>query len=160
MKAFHFSLQAVRTLRQRQEQTALEQYALSLRARQQATENWQCAQRECQLAWRYRQNLLTSGAMAVHIAQSQAHVAVMEARCQECETALHVAQEVAAKYWRHLIEARRKREAVDRFHDRQHGLYEKACAREEQKMLDEVGVRRGMAGYIMRETRENVGNEL
>lgn len=160
MKAFRFSLQAVHTLRQRQEQAALELYAQALRARQQAADNWKKAQQECQLAWRHRQNLLSSGSMAVHIAQSQAHVVVMETRCRECETALHVAQEVAAKHWRLLLEARRKREAVDRFRDRQRGLYEKACGREEQKMLDELGVRRSMAGYVMKETREDIGNEL
>ena len=46
MKAFRFTLEAVRTLRQRQEQEAQEQYAQALLARQQALNRLDAVQRE------------------------------------------------------------------------------------------------------------------
>jgi len=46
MKSFRFTLEAVRTLRQRQEQAAMEQYAQALLARQQAVAKLEALQHE------------------------------------------------------------------------------------------------------------------
>jgi hypothetical protein len=46
MKPFHFSLEAVRVLRQRQEKAALEQYASALNAQRQAEERQEAVQKE------------------------------------------------------------------------------------------------------------------
>jgi flagellar protein FliJ len=141
MKAFRFSLQALKTLRQQQENVALEQYAAAMRARQQAEDRLLLAQQEQQQAWAQWQNQLNTGCPAGELVASQDYARLLEIRRQECQAALHTAQESLRLAWERLLLARQKREAVDKFYARQRERYARECQRQEQKALDEMAHR-------------------
>jgi len=138
MKTFHFSLHALKTLRQRQEQVALQAYAKALSARQQAATDLQAARQNLQEHWAQWQSQVRAGCAALELAQSQAYCRVLEERCHDCEAALRAAEEVTRQYWQSLLHARQKREAVDKFYAQQRRRYQRECQREEQKTVDEL----------------------
>jgi len=142
MKKFRFTLEAVRTLRQRQEQVALEQYAGALRARQKALDALRDAERECTAAWTLRSERTASGAPAAHVAQVQEYCAAVESLKKQCNEAVATAQRVMDHMLENLCRARRAREAVDRFYEWQRERYDRELQREEQKKLDDLAQRR------------------
>ena len=142
MKPFHFSLEALRVLRQRQEQTALEQYASALSQQRQAEERQQAVQKELEAAWQQRQNQMAAGAPAGMVLQLQNYGVFLEARLEEHAAAVKTAADAVARRWEILLQARQQREIVDNYHAKQRKLYEQDCLREEQKELDEFATRR------------------
>ena len=151
MKRFRFSLQSVLTLRQRREQTALEDYGRAISARQQAVEALRVARVEWETVCRVRTTLLASNAVAGDLAQAQAYCRAMEETVARCELEVLRAQREVEQCWQKLLEARRAREVVDKYGQRQRESYDRALQREEQKALDEMAQRRlgnGAAGLL------------
>ncbi len=146
MKAFHFSLQALKTLRQRREQMALQAYAKALTARQEAAQQLETARQALQEHWARWQSQLQAGCAAVDLVQSQTYCRVLEQRCRDCDASLQAAEDQARQRWHSLLRARQKREAVDKFHSQQRRRYERECQREEQKRIDELAHRQINAG--------------
>jgi flagellar export protein FliJ len=142
MKPFHFSLEALRVLRQRQEQAALEQYAVALNRQRQAEERQQAVQLELEAAWQQRQNQMAAGAPAGMVLQLQNYGVFLEARLEEHAEAVKKASDEAVRRWETLLQARQQREIVDKYHDKQRKQHELDCLREEQKELDEFSTRR------------------
>jgi flagellar export protein FliJ len=142
MKKFRFTLEAVRTLRQRQEQTALEQYAGALRARQKALDALRDTERECEAAWMLRRERTASGAPAAHVAQVQDYCTALESLKKQCAEAVVMAQRVMDHMLENLCRARRAREAVDQFYEWQRERYDREWQREEQKKMDDLAQRR------------------
>jgi flagellar export protein FliJ len=142
MKPFHFSLEAVRVLRQRQEKAALEQYASALNAQRQAEERQEAVQKELEAAWLQRQNQMAAGSPAGMVLQLQNYGVFLETRLAEHAAAVKAAAEVTAKRWAALLQARQQREIVDKYHEKQRKRHEQNCQREEQKELDEFAIRR------------------
>jgi flagellar export protein FliJ len=138
MKKFRFSLQAVLTVRQRQEQTALEHFSKAVAARQLATDRLSEAKRECQAAWALSRERTAAGAPAVHLAQLHDYCHDLEKLQKECERVVAAAQVVVDQKWEKLVTARQAREAVDKFLERQRERYDRELQREEQKMFDDV----------------------
>ncbi|GEM_PF-327301 len=151
MKPFRFTLQALRIVRQRQEQVALEHYAAALQARQEAAQRLRRVERQRDMAWSHRQNLPHAKIPAASFAHNHAYCREIESICRDCETALGVAQDVLHQKWLRLIETRKQREAVDKYYDRQRRDFERLSAREEQKLLDELGNRPGLLGEVRQE---------
>jgi flagellar export protein FliJ len=141
MKAFHFSLQALKTLRQRQEQIALQSYAQALQLRQQAASDLSAARQELQAHWARWQSQIRAGCPALELVQSQAYCRVLEGRGRDCEAALRAAEEVTRQRWQSLLHARQQREAVDKFYAHQRRRHQRALEREEQKTIDELAHR-------------------
>ena len=142
MKKFRFTLQALRTLRQREEQLALEQYALAIAARRLAADRLNTAQQHCEAGWQARRQRLASGISAGDLAHMQAHCLTLEELKKECDAALQQTQLIVDEKWEKLIAARQAREAVDKYFARQRLRYDRAWQREEQKTLDDIGQRR------------------
>jgi flagellar export protein FliJ len=142
MKPFHFTLEALRILRKRQEHAALEQYSSALHRQRQAEERQQAVQTELQAAWLQRQNQMAAGAPAGMVLQLQNYGVFLEARLEECTGAVKTAIEAVARRWEVLLNARQQREIVDKYHEKQRKRHEQACLREEQKELDEFSTRR------------------
>ena len=146
MKKFRFSLQAVLTLRQRQEQMALECFARAAAARQQAMERLNEAQRACREAWELSRLRGASGVSVVHLAQLHDYCLNMEEFQKECECAVAAAQVEVDRKWEKLVTAQQAREAVDKFLERQRERYDRELQREEQKMFDDVSHQQAFAG--------------
>jgi flagellar export protein FliJ len=143
MKGFHFTLEAVRTLRQRQEQKALEQYAKSLLARQQALDKLDAVQRELNAGFAELRAQMAKGCAATEIAQAQEYHRQLARRRDECTMALGAAERRVNAAMQAMLTARQQREIVDKFFDKQKAGHEREQLRNEQKMLDDLAGRRG-----------------
>lgn len=149
MKPFHFSLHAVRTLRLRQEQFALEAFGRAVQSRQEALEKQHACERELQTAWHSLEQLQLGGATAVEINQMREHCQVQQQRLKRCMDLSVVAQETAGQAWEALNDARQQLEVVDKFYLRRREEYERELRGEEQKQLDEMAGRRWMNDPVM-----------
>jgi flagellar export protein FliJ len=148
MRPFTFSLQAVQTLRQRQEQLALEAFGECVRVRQAALEQQQLAERQLSVGLDQLTILQSGGAPLYHLNQLRGHCQLLEQRLEGCRTASSKAQESANKAWEALQDARRELELVDKLYLRRRDDYERELRSEEQKQLDEMSGRRSLFGTI------------
>jgi len=143
MKSFRFTLEAVRTLRQRQEQTTLELYAQALLARQQAIAKLENAQRELNASTQELRERLAAGCTAAQAAQAHEYQRSLVRRRDECTAALGATERRVNAAMQAMIAARRQREIVDKYFDKQKLGHLRGLARNEQKMLDDLAGRRG-----------------
>lgn len=148
MKPFSFSLQAVRTLRQRQEQQAVAAFAQAVRARQAALDQQSLAERQLSAALDQMRALQQAGAAVFHLKQTRAHCQTLECQLGVCRAALAQAQETANRVWDDLQEARRQLELVDKLYAHRREDYERELRTEEQKLLDEMSGRRWLLGNV------------
>ena len=153
MKKFRFSLEAVRTLRLRNEQEALQHYASALRARQSALAALSDAQHECEAAWELRRVRTLEGAPAAHLAQVQDYCEAVEALKKQCEDALAAAMRVVEQKLEQLHKDRQAREVVDRLCDRQRERHERELQRETQKRTDDLAQRSSSRFVLAGSTR-------
>lgn len=142
MKRFRFTLQALLTVRQRQEQTALESYAAALADRQRALDRLRDAQRQCEEAWGLSRQRITAGAPAAHLAQLEEFCEAVEDLRRFCLAAVEETQRVVDARLQKLLAARQAREAVDKFREHQRERYDRELTRAEQKTLDELAQHR------------------
>jgi flagellar export protein FliJ len=145
MKKFRFSLQAVFTVLQQREQAALEVYARALTERQRAADKLSEAQRQCEQAWDFSRQRVLAGVYAAELTQA-GQLCVLAKDLQERRAgALLCAQQVVDGALETLLEARRSREAVDKFRARQQERYNREAQREEQKVIDDLAQHAGVA---------------
>jgi flagellar export protein FliJ len=143
MKAFHFTLEAVGTLRQLQEQKAMDQYARSLIVRRQTEEALQAVELELSACWQEWRGKLAGGFTAAEAAKAQAYHRSLVQRRAECALAVETAEHRANAALQGMILARQQREIVDKCFDKQKVRHQRNEARGEQKFLDDLAGRRG-----------------
>lgn len=146
MKRFRFSLQAVRVLREREERSAREYFAHTVRARQNASTALETSERELDAGRRELLALQTNGANIAAIRAALAHCGEREQQLLQRRNTLALAEKQAADAWDKLLDARRQLDVVDKFHDRRREEHDRELRREEQKQLDE------MSGRALRES--------
>jgi flagellar export protein FliJ len=142
MKSFRFTLEAVRTLRRRQEQIALEQYAQTLLARQQASDRLQAVERELNAGWREMRELLARGCSAARTSQTHDYHRSLDERRKECARVLGSAELRVNAAFQAVLSARQQREIVDKCFEKQKATHQRGRLMEEQKLLDELSGRR------------------
>ncbi len=142
MKAFRFTLEAVRILRQRQEHDALENYARSLLARRQALDLLEAIHQHISLDFARMRQLLAGGCAAAQAAQAQSYHRSLEKKRQDGLAALAQAERRVNAACQAMLATRRQREMVDAFREKQHAIHQRLESREEQKILDEFAIRR------------------
>lgn len=138
MKKFRFTLPALKTLRERNEQEALEAYAKAVRQQTLAETELTQAKASLDALCQERQNVLNQGISAIETVQFHTYSLRLQGLCREKESALAKAQQGVKRQWQLLLVARQKREVVDKFLQRQKARYQFELNREEQKMLDEL----------------------
>ena len=67
---------------------------------------------------------------------------MLEARQKDGSTALDAARRLMNAAWREMMLATRDRQVLDSYHDKCRRSYDRDAQREEQKRLDELGIRR------------------
>jgi flagellar export protein FliJ len=158
MKPFHFSLQAVRTLRQRQEQMALERFTAAVRNRDKAVNQLNFLTQQLHAGWSELKVLLPKGATALQIAQIQAYCDSVTARKKECEIYVNAAHRAVDVAWQNLVAAKQQLEVVVKYYENERRRYGRELDREEQKTLDDMANRRTTkepTGMVSVETRRN-----
>jgi flagellar export protein FliJ len=141
VKRFRFSLHALRTLRQRQEQAALEQFARAIAAREQAARELAEVCQHCETAWHIAREAAERGVAAARLTQLGAYCHAVEELRRQGEDGLRRAQQAVDEKWQTLMAARRDREAVDKYRQRQQTRHGQEWVREEQKTLDDIAHR-------------------
>jgi flagellar export protein FliJ len=141
MKRFRFSLQALQTLRQQQEQVALERYAQAVQAHEQVQRQRETVQRELETGWRQRQQQWTLGTTASECVHAHYYCLSVEARLRVIDRQLQAAQNGVRQCWDKLLQARQRREVVEQCHERQRRRYDLEIRWAEQKVLDEMANR-------------------
>jgi flagellar export protein FliJ len=138
MKRFAFKLQAVLTLRQRNEHVALEKYSRAIRQRQSAALRLTGSEMELSESRRQWLNALADGLPAAHAAQMQAFCHLLEERKQQCEALLHLAEGELNQAGRRMLHARQQREAVEKLLARQRERYDRLQREAERRMMDDL----------------------
>jgi flagellar FliJ protein len=155
MKAFRFTLEAVRTVRQRQENEALEQYARALLERQQVLDLLEVMDGRINEDWSHIRQLLAGGSTAAQIAQAHQYHRSLEKQRDDCVAALGQAERRVQNASQAMLLARQQREMVDTYREKQHTRHRRLEGREEQKLLDEFAVRRVTAVHAAQPQSSN-----
>lgn len=142
MKAFRFTLEAVRTLRQRRENETLEQYAQALVARQRVLDLLEAIDEKIVQSRGQLRKLLAEGCGADQAARAYAYHSAIEKRRDECVTTLGQAECRVNTASQAMRAARQEREIVDVHCEKQKGRHRRRESSEEQKLLDEFASRR------------------
>lgn len=142
MKAFHFPLESLRTLRKQREHEAQQQYARALVICNGAERLLHLAEEELKAGRIMLIQELGACTTAARIVNLKAWCDVLEVRRHECCTALAEARSKAQQAFGAMTHAVREREALDRFHDKSKQQWQRAFQADEQKMFDELAVQR------------------
>jgi flagellar FliJ protein len=142
MKPFKFSLEAVATTRRRVEQTAMEQYAQALLAKQSALSQLEVAQRDVEDAWLRLRETLESGCSASAAARLRQQSQHLEENRKLREDTLAEAERAVGQAMQQMLVARKQREAVEKFRGKQRLAHDRDIQRETQKFLDEIATQR------------------
>jgi flagellar export protein FliJ len=142
MKAFRYTLEAVRTVRQRQERDALENYARALLIRRRALDVLEEVDESIGRDYAQMRRLLAGRCTAAQAAQAQAYHRSLETKRDGCLATLGRAERGVNAACKAMLAARQHREMVDVFRQKQHAVYQRKEFREEQKILDEFAIRR------------------
>jgi flagellar export protein FliJ len=160
MKAFRFSLQPLRSLRESREQSARATYADRLRACEEAATRLQGASTELTGAWTRLSAELAAGTTGVDLLRARAWCNVLELRVKERATVLETARHSVDSAWKDLISATREREVMDRLYARGLEAHRRAVLREEQKTLDELGLQLFQSSAAVLSTPVSAGAKL
>jgi flagellar export protein FliJ len=142
VKPFHFSLQAVWTLRQRQEQVTLDRFTAAVQNRENAVDRLNSVTQQLHAGWSELKARLPQGATALQIAQIQRYCDSVTARKKECEVYVSAAHRALDVAWQNLLSAKQQLEVVVKYYENQKRRYGRELDREEQKALDDMANRR------------------
>ena len=142
MKRFEFKLQAVLTLRQRSEQTALERYSRAIQNQQAEASRLAEVEMELSEARRLWLNALADGLAAVRAAQMLGFCHLLEERKGLCEQTLNRADVELHQCSQRMLHARQEREAVEKLMGRQRDHYDRQLRDAERRMIDDLVNRR------------------
>lgn len=149
MKPFHFTLEAVRTVRQRQEQVALEQYAQALLNRRQAADRLEAIEGELNECWRELRGELAEGFAASKAAQAHDYHRILAKRRDEAIAALGIAERRVNAAMQTMLAARQQREIVDKSCEKQKARHQREQFRGEQKIMDDLAGRRSPSHFLL-----------
>ena len=141
MKSFRFSLQPLRLLREQKERVAQKRYVEALRASDETAARLDASTRELAAAWATLCEEVAEGVTFAKLRQTRAWCSGLERCCEELAAASKLAQRAANEAWHEMVLATRDRETLDRLRDKYRRIYDRAVQRDEQKQLDEMGLR-------------------
>jgi flagellar export protein FliJ len=142
MKSFHFTLEPVLIIRERQEREAEEKYAQALADQRKALAALRDAERELDLAFAEHRRRLVEGAPVVFLVQQQLYCAHVESSRKTVANQASAAEEKVKAAVQAMVVARQQREVVEKFRSNQRAVYDRQLSTEEQKLLDELAGRR------------------
>ncbi len=154
MKPFKFSLEAVATTRRRFEQTALEQYAKALLAKQSALSQLEAVQHELDDAWLRLRNTLESGCSASSATRLRQESNYLEEDRKLREEVLSQAERAVSVALQQMLVTRQQREAVEKFRGKQRLAHDRDIQRDTQKFLDEMATQRATSSQSWRTESE------
>lgn len=143
------SLQSIQLLRQQKERDAQQRLAKAMSACEEAAFQLQEASDALAAGWTSLCEELSVGAAATRLMRTRAWCSILELRQQDRAAALQSARQAMNAAWREIALAKRDREALDRYHDKCRRAHDYEAQREEQKRLDDPGLRRAVAPGLL-----------
>jgi flagellar export protein FliJ len=113
-----------------------------LRLADEATLQLKAASDELVTAWAALCRDISGGVNAAQLARTRAWCSALEQQQKERAEALQRAQRAMEAAMKKMLLATRDREAIDNYRDKRRSAYDQDVQREEQKLLDELGLRR------------------
>ncbi len=148
MKRFHFTLEAVQTIRERSAREALENYARAVRARTAAEAGLASAENDLARHLEEWRKALGSTFSPGDMLQHEHAREMLENRRKERAQDLRKAQDRLNEALAAFQVARQKREVVERFHARQRHEFNLSALKEEQHLMDEMATSRHEPGLF------------
>lgn len=152
MKAFRFSLHAVRELRQSEEEAAQKAFAGAMRACEEAAGLLAMVDRDLQLAWQGLRESGRHGMRADQMQHARSWCVVLEEQQKKRAAELMVCQRQVDAAHRLMQTATQRREALDRLLRKQRRAHEREMQSANQKFLDEIATRGAWHGAVHMET--------
>ena len=146
MKPFRFPLKSLRVLREQKERTAQKRYVEALRASEEAAAKLDAGSHELAAAWTLLCEEVSESVTVAKLHQTRAWCGELERRCEQLSAALKLTQRLAHEAWRDMVLATRDREAIDKLRNKRRDEFNRDVQRDEQKQLDEMGLRLGLLG--------------
>ena len=147
MKPFNFNLSVLLRIRENNEQSALQEYARMLTEYSQKTGTVNNLRAELESVCGKFAELNETATPALQFAQYELYRESVEAQYECAVTDLNQTQESLQNAWEQYLVARRDREVISRFQDKQRRAH---AARErlvEQRELDEMAARTSQSNY-------------
>ncbi|MEY2410419.1 MAG: Flagellar FliJ protein [Verrucomicrobiota bacterium] len=144
MKPFKYALQAVRTLREQQEQAALQEYGAALRTANQAADELASVRQEQDAVWEQLQAQFAGPGTAEDLVKLQAYSQTVERRRLHSENLLHLAQQHMEQQFIRLVAARQAAAVLEKHFQTQQRHHQHRQRRQEQKILDELAGRQNL----------------
>ena len=138
MKRFKFRLEAVLTLRKREETLALEKYALAVQARETATSVLRRSEGELTSARSTFDEDIQRGVSAEKFAWMSEYFTHLESHCESSRKELLMRSEAVKETLGGLMRTKQNREIVDRFRDQQWNRFRQEFQREEEKLIEDL----------------------
>jgi flagellar export protein FliJ len=152
MKAFRFSLTAVREVRQSEEQAAQKTYADAIRACDEVAVRLVILDRDLQNVWQGLRNSSLEGMRADQMRHARSWCVVLEEKQKQLTAELDACQRHVDTTQRLLKAATQRRETIDRLLRKQLRAHEREVQQEDQKFLDELATRGAWRGAAQMET--------
>jgi len=149
MKPFKFSLESLREPRRQKEQVSQQRYAQALADCDRAAAKLESAAIELKANRNLLSLELASGAHIDTINSLRGWGTVLENRRNKCKAAFDEARRAVETTFNEMIESSRAREALDCFHKKARGAYDRKVRTMEQKVLDEIALRFRDAGLLL-----------
>ena len=142
MKRFKFRLEAVLTLRKREENVAMEKYASAVQEREAAASDLKRAESELSVARSDFHQDSQRGVAAERFAWMSDYFKHLERKCETGKRQLQARTESVKNALNGLMLAKRNREIVERFRDQQWKRFRQDFLREEEKLIEDLANRR------------------
>lgn len=158
MKALNFNLNVLLRIRENNEQTALQEYARMLSDYSQKTGTVNTLRAELESCCAKFSDLSEHSVPAMQYAQFELYRESIETQYDAALAELSQAQEQLQYAWEQYLDARRDREVISRFQDKQRRAH---AARErvlEQRELDEMAGRMGQSDYLAPDDHPEIWN--
>ena len=141
MKKFQFSLNAVRELREAEEQAAQNAFAAAVRACEEVAVRLETLDRDLQNVWAGIRNHARQDMRADQMRHAHAWCLVLQDNQKKLAKQLEEFQRQVDAAHRALQVATRRREALDRILQKQRREHQREAQAEDQKFLDEIATR-------------------
>lgn len=150
MKPFRFSLQAVLTIRVNQERKALESFAQAQRALEAAETRFRAIRNDIDELHGARRDVLRKMAVSESLQQMQHGLRALQERIIGAQADVQKERAVVADRSRTLLEARKRREVVEKLYHKRRATHAIQAVRAEQRVLDDFATLKGVGGLAMK----------
>ncbi|MGC8744153.1 MAG: flagellar export protein FliJ [Verrucomicrobiia bacterium] len=148
MKRFKFTLQALQTVRMREEQEKLESYSKCVDEYLNTVKLLEAAEKEMDECEKRLERFYRNGGMADELRFLELLKEAAAEKCKRRFDEVKLAQNAMEKALADWLEAKKALDAVEKFKQRQKARYDLEARRQEQKLLDEMKSRLGFGALV------------